>query len=530
MISQNIRNHSPYLGLTLLLYIMLVLGSAYVNDWHDPPFSQGSDLNVHIPYALKLDDPRLYDRDPVFGSYDRTAFGYRLDYLAFALFLGELMPILGAIRPTLIFLSFVLGLVYVIGIYGLTYSLFHNSLAGVIAAFLGSLDYSALGGVGLGFTPAAVLPRNFVVAASPTLIILFLRWKSSRRLWVLCALLGLMANVHILASIQLSLILTLALALTSKPSVSRLRHVFIGAVLWLACASPVLLCFLPSVSEVMTVTPEEASIINSRYAFATRPSPIELARFMTTLLPLALLGALGLRQALRRHQVRLSRVRAYLCVYLIVLLLPWIGQIINAITLSLMQLELLRVTRYYFMLNLAPAGMLLSSWLQGRKRLAFVLAPIALLSIMILSRPLVGVVLVEMGVDWFSSTDQANANITHNEKALSMPWDWDDFSDLCRWVDSNTPVESLFLAPVDWNPFRVYARRGLPVSWKGTSWPGWAASYTAVQRLYSLPDAGAFTDAALEYDVDYIVVMSGLALPVLELVYENDHYIVYKAR
>ena len=47
-------------------------------------------------------------------------------------------------------------------------------------------------------------------------------------------------------------------------------------------------------------------------------------------------------------------------------------------------------------------------------------------------------------------------------------------------------------------------------------------------ELYSNPQVEGFVETARLYDVDYVLVMAGLALPDLELVYENDLYIVYR--
>lgn len=524
-----VKKHLPYLGLVLVLYVLLALGAAYANNWYEPPFSPSSDLNVHIPIAFKLHDPRLYSTDPVFGS-SGWKLHTRLDSLLFPLLLGWLFPILGGIRPVLIVLAFILGLVFVVGIYGLTYYLSGDFLAGVIAAFLASLDYPALGGVQLGFAPASVLPRNFVVAVSPIIVVLFLRWRDGKSLWVLYASLGLMTIFHVLAPLHLVLILTLALIAISTLSWSSLKTVLVGGIICLICALPSVVTFLPTLNDVVTVTSDEASVVVTRYAFAVRPSWVEILLFGIAFLPFALFGGLGFRRALKRQANRKSVFRVYSILCLIGLLLPWLGQVINAFTLSFTRLEMLRITRYYIVLSFAPVGMLLASWIKRRGRLQFVLVPVVLVVIMALSRPQVGTAVFLKGLEWFGPGQEVPAETEGRDAQLGMVWNWHAFTDLCHWVDLNTPVEALFLAPTDWNPFRVYARRGLVVSWKGTEWPGWAERYAMVQSLYDCPDAGAFVETATAYAVDYVVVMRELALPGLELAYENDYYAVYKAR
>jgi hypothetical protein len=159
----------------------------------------------------------------------------------------------------------------------------------------------------------------------------------------------------------------------------------------------------------------------------------------------------------------------------------------------------------------------------------FVLAPIALFTIMLLSRPQIGIVLLQRGVEQFGSESAISSEVNSAADVPEMTWDWDAFSDLCHWVDLHTPVDALFLAPVDWSLFWVYGRRGLVVTWKGAAWPGWAERYASVQELYARPDGKRFVDTASTYTADYIVVMPGLALPGLDVVYQNDHYVVYEA-
>lgn len=528
-----IKEHGSYLGLVLILYSLLALGAAYANNWYDPPFSQTNDLTVHIPYAFKLADSRLYARDPVFGHFGWTSFGNRLDSLPFPVLLRILLPVLGGIRSTLGVLSFVLGLTFVVGIYFLTCHFCGDSLAGVIAAFLASLDYKVLGGVYLSFALPNVLPRNFVAAISPFVVILFLRWRETKRLWILYALLGLAANFHALAPLHLVLILTLALIVTSGLSWLSIKKLITCGAASLIGALPVLLAFVPSLGRRLDVTSEEALILANRYSFAFRPDLGSLLCFGVNFLPLALLGGLGFYLALKRQDVRRTTVSVYLTLYGVVLLLPWIGQIINSFTFSFSQLELLRVTRYYFVLNFAPLGLLLANWLRRRRRILSILVLFVLIVLMTVSRPLVGVALVSKGFEWFLARQgppvviESVATESRSEQPV-MVWNWYAFVDLCDWVDSNTPVDALFLAPVDWNSFRVYARRGLAVSWKGTEWEGWAEHYETVLALYNSPDAHRFVDVARDYDVDYVVVMPGLDLPDFDVVYENGFYVVYK--
>jgi hypothetical protein len=524
---KKLRSHFSYLVLALMLHFLLVFAIAYVNDWYEQPFSLASDLNVHLSYAFKLSDPRLFSRDPALKLYDWRSLG-RLDVLPFPLLLSALLPILGGIRLTLIALSLLLGLVFVVGVYGLTYSLSGDPLAGVIASFLASLPYWALGGVQLGFLPGSVLPRNFVVAISPIITYLFLRWKERDRLWILYALLGLSVNVHTLSALHLAIILTLTLILTTKISRSMFKRVLLAGTAFTIAALPALVVFVPTLTSVVTVTSEEAQVEITRYAFTLRPSLSTFLIFVLSFLPLAVFGGLGFASVREQWTSRGTGWRGYLVLCLVVLALPWVGVAINSFTLSFRQLELLRVTRYPFLLSFAPVGMLLSRWLQKRSLRNAILVPVLLVVLVVLSRPQVSFAIVKRGYRWFGAAQGMSTEPDRANAHLQMTWDWAAFSDLCRWVDSNTAIDAMFLAPADWNSFWVYARRGMAVAWKGAGMPGWSELYALVQELYRRPQAEQFVEVARQYDADYVIVAEGLVLPELERVYYNKHYAIYK--
>jgi hypothetical protein len=529
-VRDRLRPHLPYWGLACLLYLLLATYNAYGSNWFNPPISPGSDLNIHIPRAYRLDDPRLYSRDPVLNWYGWETFG-RLDDLLFPLLLTRLLPLLGGVRPALIVLAFLLGLVFVTGIYSLASYLSGDYLAGVIAAFLASFNYKVIGGVQLGFFPDNVYPRNVVVAVSPFVFLLFLRWRADRRLWIVYGLLGIMANFHTLAALHLVLILTLVYTVTSKLSWSSVVRIIVAGVVCLLCALPAAIVFLPMLTRVVTVSSDKASFLTSRYDFAIRPSTEMVLILTLNFLPFALAGGLGLYRAFRRKVAERPTLRVYLVAWLIVLLLPWVGVAINSLTLSFRQLELLRFTRYYFALALAPTAMLMSRWMKRRSRVSLAATPVALILLVLLSRQQVAMLALSRGIEWFGLAPQASTVSVEEGSEVEYPKmvrDWKSFSELCDWADVSTPIDALFLAPVDWSEFRVYARRGMVVSYKGPGWEGWAERYEIVQDLYARPTPDTFLEVAATYEADYVIVMKELSLQGLEAVYENAYYAVYE--
>jgi hypothetical protein len=438
------------------------------------------------------------------------------------------------VRNTLIVLAALLGLTFAFGIYWLTYELSGDPLAGIIAVFLGSLSYRVLGGVQLGFSPPRVIPRNFVVALAPIIIVLFLRWRASGRLWLLFALLGLMANFHALASLHLTLMLTLVLLLVSRFSWAALKQLLLGGCAAVLCAILAILRAVPILTAAASVSSEQASVLHDRYAFAVRVSWIEVLFLVVSLLPLLVLCGLGFYRALRRPGHRNPAWKAYFALWLVTLLLPWVGPLLNTITLSFSKLELLRVTRYYPALGFAPAAVLMSGWMRMRKRGLLALAPVCIVLIAVVSRPQITNSILTVafrGLGVIEPEPSAPAVVeVEDSQCPEMLLNWQSFSDLSQWADSETPKDALFVMPPDWSWFWVYGRRSLFVAWKGAGWPGWAERYAAVQEAYDECDTDGLVELADEHDVDFVVVRPGIHLSGLEIAYENQHYVVYRVR
>lgn len=524
-----LKKHLPFLAMALGLHLLLTLTMAYLNNWYDPPISATSDLAIHIPRAFKLANPDLYSRDPVFADFNWDNRG-RLDHFLFAWLLYQLFPLLGGLRPTLIVLSVLLWLVFVVSVYIFTYGLTHNELAAIIAVFLASIDYRGLGGIQLGFAPEYVLPRNFVVVISPLIFLLFIRWRTSRKIWLLYGALGLMANFHALVALHLVVILTLAWLLTAELSLTWLGRASGAGLATLICALPVIFSYGPTVSSAVSVSVADAPMLLRLYDYVVRPLPAEIWLFWITFLPMALLGGVGFWWLGKRQIIPYETFKVYLILYLIILLLPWLGLLINRFTLAFTQLELLRVTRYYFLFNFMPIAILLGGWLQARQRAVRLAVPVLLVTLIFLTRIPVGALLIRTGLNWVGREQVAQAAPQEETDNPERPWRWQTFADLCRWAETNTPVDALFLTSTDWRwgHFWIYARRSLAVAFKGTSWPGWTGRYLAVEQLYAQPEPEKFAGFAQTHRIDYVITSPAITLPQWEVVYENEDYAVYQ--
>ena len=498
------RHQLPFLMLSLIVCASLYVAVAHLNNWYDPPFGQFSDLNIRIPKALQQLDPRLYPDSPAVRPGGRDELVHRE---LFILLLSSSIRAFGGFRLPLIAMSILLTLVFVTGVYVLTWALGGDRLAAAIAAVLAAGNFQAWGGVGLGFAPRQVLPRNFVVALSPYLLASLLRWQRSRRLWVVFVVVGVVANLHLMAAFHLCLIFLGTLLLTSDSLRAGLRQVFVCGVVALLFASPAVWPFLPLARGSVAVSEGTAARLGERHSFEVSVSWDQVQQLAVAFIPYAAIGAGGLFHMLRSYpQWRRDRLTVYTRAALVACVLPLLGLVINQATLSLRILSLLRVSRYYFLFCFAPAGLLLSGWMRRRSRVLTVLASLCLVVLLLLGVPGVTHLLVR------GSGDQAGSS--------AMVWDWESFSDMCNWVSANTSFDALFLTPTDWALFRVYAQRRMVADWKG----GFNELYYPVTELYRAPAAETFRRLTADSGADYVVASADLDIPGWAVVYANDAY------
>ena len=148
---------------------------------------------------------------------------------------------------------------------------------------------------------------------------------------------------------------------------------------------------------------------------------------------------------------------------------------------------------------------------------------------MVPSRPQLGhVLLVATAPRWIHSAPEVSAQEERGPERLPMVWDWEAFSDLCRWTDANTPIDALFLAPADWDSFWVFARRSIVMTKKGAATPQRYEAYLAVVEAYRDPRAERFAETADQYDADYVIVAAEWSQPDMDLVYRNGRYAIYE--
>jgi len=308
----------------------------------------GSDASYISSYAAALDHPGQFAADYIFSSQAKIDI-YFAAHVPLIRELAHLTGDYGTAFLLLLPLALFLKLFY---FYALGKRLFHHRGYALLLAVLttpviytGAWDYWGL--------LDDALPRNLFEIAFPWLLYWLTLSLEKPRYWYLCALaLSALIYVHSISSLPMFLVFALVFLLLARlPLKTRLRHLVLGGLLYLAAAAPFFINSIISSRAVVSVplSPQEHLDLLLRYYGSHLDIPaitLNLAKQLTLsgILPLA---ALALGWLLLQHsphpERRNLRILAVMlpAVLVIALLVPWLESFFDVhlnILAELMQL------------------------------------------------------------------------------------------------------------------------------------------------------------------------------------------------
>jgi hypothetical protein len=120
-------------------------------------------------------------------------------------------------------------------------------------------------------------------------------------------------------------------------------------------------------------------------------------------------------------------------------------------------------------------------------------------------------------------------------------------SEVYSWAQSNTPLDSLWVVPLDWKDFRLNAQRAIVADWSATpfypadviEWHRRMRDLTGLNEIrtagqvnaaYEAMDCGRVDYLHKTYGVDYVVTASSTAMPCGVPVFQDDKFTVWRVR
>jgi len=284
--------HATALSLLILCYV-LVFGLYYATD--SGIITAGNDMSNLIAGTFAVNDATLYTSDVFFQRFLEF---YPKPFLAVHAWLTTLS---GDFIITNYLISSICFIIFIIGVYWLIYSQFNHKGIALLCGLLSLAVRPALG-VKYGIKIGQAIPRYFLLALSPWLILYCLQWLDTKdkhllKWFALFFVIGLLALVHPLSARQLVLVLFGVILLRNTqlntPFVQRVKYCFIGLFGFLLGALPFI---IDKLSFVSTGGIAPRSLILSRAWFILPPYPQNFGNyglFLLQILPFVIIGAIG---------------------------------------------------------------------------------------------------------------------------------------------------------------------------------------------------------------------------------------------
>ena len=484
------------------------------------------DEALWLALALRWTDSSLFARDPFVTAVMPTF------PTAYAALMGGLLRLWPDPGTVLLVTSSALLLVYGAGMYRLVNQVVGHRLTAVLIAVVAFRVSFDLAGTGWGIFVGNAPPRSFVFAAVPWILAWFFRAaESPRRLLAVGLALGLLGNVHPLSVLHVVLMLLGALLLDPAGGSRPLRGAALSAGLTAG-----ILPYLVQWVRVRDVTPLPMDIVRFRAEPQSFPSWEAVgAGLLTSYLPLALLALAG--WWVSRGDADRGAARWIVRLTVAVAVGAAVGPLLTLASPRLFAIHLLRMSGYGFLLLLVLAAYLLRHAL-SRRSAAGTLAGAGLAAFLLLTAGATRI--ADLG-PWLRPIHRASAAAGVLPASTGIPGEGDReaFLDLCRWAASQTPDDALFLSPPGaWASFRLYARRGLYVTFKDgavTVFSGaraieWFDRESQGRRLYEPAHQHELPAFAAAHGIDYVI--QGLRDRPLDLplAYENGAFRVHRAR
>jgi len=166
-----------------------------------------SDTQVNIATAaVKRHQTDLYPNDPVFG-HDRR---WRFQTPAVQIPLELMLVPTDYKDPVLPFqaMTGLVTMIYLCGMYALLYRQCRSWSVSAYVALLSSRAIDAIGGGlwGIG-SLSSITPAGMVIAATPLMVLSYLRYEDQWRVLLVFAFIGLCANIHLVTAINLAIVM-----------------------------------------------------------------------------------------------------------------------------------------------------------------------------------------------------------------------------------------------------------------------------------------------------------------------------------
>lgn len=448
----------------LAVIVFAVVAAFYgYSAFHDPNLSH---TQVELATgALKSHQDALYKHDLIFGQ---TGLWKTNSPILYGLLDMTLVPT--AFRdPSLPFrlMTGVLAMIYLCGMYALLY---RQCMSWSVAAFVAVLSTPVIYSLGGAFWGIGALgsctPRGFCVAVTPLILLAYLRYRTQTRLPLVFVAIGLLANIHLVSAMNLTIVLLIVYLAEGRFALNRLPMIFWCALGSLAAALPYVLYYMAL--RLGAVPPDASASYDLAVQALKRQAMLYPGLFTPLVYWMLLVGAIAIPAStvlLRVERYRVRDINAWLWflggAIFVALGLHGISQLLGMafamppLVLDLMQAtNLVMVPLYIF---LAHAITNLFRIIRSYRNLFRWVCAAFMLAWMLPSDNLqVGRhILYRLATNHMKEEDRP----LRIRQIQSRQEEANEFHAIASWARENTHVDSVFLA--ERGEFRMLARRAI---------------------------------------------------------------------
>lgn len=511
----NLSKYLPF-GVICLLWALFVI--RYWVFW-DGFIAPSSDDTWHIPWALKLLDPELYQKDFFLNE------AFRIFPKPIFYFLSRLLFLFKDIRITYLFISSSLLLFFLITSYIFIYQVSKVRSVSLLISLLFIRPRDSFGGTGWGIYLGSAEPRSFFLAITPLLLWYFLKnYNSPKKLFLLFIAIGSLTNIHPLSALHLTLLLCIIMLWMDNFGTTSLKNISVAVSGFSLGAS----WYLFQYANFQLSLPP-ADIINYRFAYLAVPSFYNFLAFgfnnFAIPLSFAFMGLFFKTYPSMDKTFLLVKKGFFTSIILT------LSVILAQIYPKYLIYQVMRVSGYIYFFAFTLGSMCLVK-LKKRETLSAYAFIIFIFFVLL--------IFTDFKSNLFRfhkvvKGDIASQMVLSKQNIYQTAYK-NAFWDLCNWTVNNTPKNSLFLVPPDgFNSFRIYSKRGIVVSFKDGGAGiynkafavNWYEVYQQVKRLYITKNVDALNSLMTKKGVDFVVDYRQGQIWALPITYKNDYYIVY---
>jgi hypothetical protein len=451
-----------------------------------------------IPLVLKYIDPGLYSNDLeinyYFSHYPKAVIWV---FAKLYIYFGDFKPVFGI-------LFLVLSLIFLVGIYAITYKVTASSFCSVLMIFLSiptrqTLGTDPLWGIALFSTnPFA---KAFVYSFTPWFIYFFLEFSTKRDiLTILFFILALSMTLDPISSIHLFILFCLTMIILEKRITKWFKMIYLPVFAFLTGSFPFL------IQNCSFIDTEKLSL---NFSFLDLYQSTTISnKFLFDIIPILIIA---LFICFQYSKDKVSHSEKLILIILVFSIIISMTYMISPYISWLKLFQFNEMSKFYFLISFIFAANYLGNKFTTRTGYHKFLPALVILILLFPGtyiHPLENYLETLGEVQAHVKNDDSESDVSFSTREV------EDFLEMCEYCKKNTPINTLFLLPPrGMSSFRVYARRSMVINteyklldiFSYSFVEKWILMKNKVESLYNKPEESNLREFIKNNRIDYII-------------------------